>query len=654
MKLTAEQQLAVDTIDGNVCTIASAGSGKTSAFTTRIANMVNNHYINPTCILGITFTKKASEEMQKRLAKLIGKDTAKKVVLSTFHSIAYRLLKVLDSDFDKLQICPDWWKMSRLNDLCKPRDEKNHLGMNLGIKAGELAQFISYQKANMVKPTDNLIINEQVEFVDGVSEPLLREAYATYERLKSESRQVDFDDMLLRFYEKLRDDSVFRSRIAKQYQYIMIDEYQDTSTIVLEIVKLINSRNVFVVGDFRQSIYAFINANVENILNFKDEFENVKLIELNKNFRSTQNIVHLSNKIIENSSIEKYKQFKPSESVGEVGDKVKFSLYQDEGKQIVGIANQIQDLVDDGMPYKEIAILVRANADTAIIEEVLADKDIPYDVSKSLSFFDRKEILDLLSYGRLVVDSEDDSSFRRIINSPNRYLGKQFVEELERFAGSHDMNLMQALRVTPQNGEWKFKRGIDNFTKIIGDLHYQSNSSTNAGRFLRNVIKATRYIEFVNETTPNASSIDEKLDSIEKLCSMASKFPNIKAFLAHVSTIKDKQAKSKGKDAVQVMTSHASKGLEFDAVFVPNANEGLIPHKMNPDEEEERRLFYVSCSRPRKKLCISWFFYDAEAMLQNESVFVQELLGEDTILEMKKDLFRGKSETHVWYPSKTN
>ncbi|MCP1324241.1 MULTISPECIES: ATP-dependent helicase [Bacillus] len=653
MKLTVEQQLAVDTIDGNVCTIASAGSGKTSSFVTRIANMVNNHYINPTYILGITFTKKASEEMQKRLNKLIGKDTAKKVVLGTFHSIAYRLLKVLDSEFDKLQIAPDWWKMSRLNDLCKPRDERNHLGMNLGIKAGELAQFISYQKSNMVKPTDNLIINEQVEFVDGVSEPLLREAYATYERLKSESRQVDFDDMLLHFYEKLRDDSEFRSRIAKQYQYIMIDEYQDTSTIVLEIVKLINSRNVFVVGDFRQSIYAFINANVENILNFKDEFESVKLIELNKNFRSTQNIVHLSNKIIENSLIEQYKQFKSSESVGEVGDKVKFSLYQDEGKQIVGIANQIQNLVDGGMPYKEVAILVRANADTAIIEEILADKDIPYDVSKSLSFFDRKEILDLLSYGRLVVDSEDDSSFRRIINSPNRYLGKLFVEELERFAGSHDMNLMQALRVTPQNAEWKFKRGIDNFTKIISDLHYQSNSSTNAGRFLRNVIKATRYIEFVNETTPNASAIEEKLESIEKLCSMASKFPNIKAFLAHVSTIKDKQAKSKGKDAVQVMTSHASKGLEFDAVFVPNANEGLIPHKMNPDEEEERRLFYVSCSRPRKKLYISWFFYDAEAMLQNESVFIQELLGEDMILEMKKALFRGKSETHVWYPSKT-
>ncbi len=649
VKFTDEQKDCVNNVEGNVVAIASAGSGKTSAFTTRMAYMIQEKKVNPLNMLAFTFTKKASEEIQKRLSKMIGKEKANKIAIGTFHSIAYRLLKVLDGDFNKYNIAPDWWKLSVMNDMCKPPTDKNHRGLNLGIKAGELAQFISYQKANLITPNDTFVINEQVGFVDCVPEQLLREAYATYEELKEQSRQIDFDDMLFRFYEKLRDDEKFRSKIQLQYKYLMVDEFQDTSLIVMEIIKFINMRNVFVVGDFRQSIYAFINANVDNILNFKDEFKDVKLIELNKNFRSTQNIVNLSNDIIEHSGVEKYKQYKPSESVAEKGDPVKFSLYQDERKQASAIAREIQKTMDSGTPLSEIAILVRANAQTAVFEETLADMDIPYDVSKSMSFFDRKEVLDLISYARLVANSEDDASFRRVINAPNRYLSKKFVEDLEKFAGAHDMSLLQAIRVTPQAGEWKFKRGIDNFTKVIEDLHYQAN--VNAGRFLRNVIKLTRYEQYVNESTISGSSIDEKLDAIEKLCEMASKYPNIIAFLAHISTIKDKQKKAKGKDAVNIMTVHASKGLEWDVVFVPNVNEELFPHKMNPCEEEERRLFYVACSRPRKKLYVSFWFYDADMEKVNEGFFIKELLGKDKLLEMKKALFRGESEVHEYYPN---
>ncbi|MFA2720670.1 ATP-dependent helicase [Bacillus paranthracis] len=649
MNFTDEQRDAINTIEGNVVTIASAGSGKTSAFTTRIANMIHSHNIDPLNILAFTFTKKASEEIQKRLAKMIGKEKAKKIAIGTFHGIAYRLLKVLDPSFEKIDICPDWWRLSTLNDICKPRTDKNHRGMGLPLKAGELAQFISYQKANNVTPNDTFVINEQVEFVDGIDEVHLREAYATYEQLKNESRQIDFDDMLVRFYEKLRDDEKFRSRIQGQFKYVLVDEFQDTSSIVMSVIKLINTKNVFVVGDFRQSIYAFINANLDNILNFGEEFSDAKLIELNKNFRSTQNIVNLSNDIIGHSPIEKYKNYKPSESVAEVGDKVRFSIYQDERVQATRIADKIEELCESGTPLSEIAILVRANAQTAIFEETLSDRDIPFDVSKSMSFFDRKEVLDLISYARLVANSEDDASFRRIINSPNRYLSKKFVEDLEKFAGAHDMNLMQAVRVTPQAGEWKFKRGIDNFTKVIQDLHYQSN--VNAGRFLRNVVKLTRYIEYINESTISASSIPEKLDAVEKLCEMASKFPTIQAFLAHVSKIDDKKKKSKGKDAVNIMTVHASKGLEFDVVFVPNVNEELFPHRMNPDVEEERRLFYVACSRPRKQLFVSWFFYGSDMEKLNEGIFIKELLGKDKVLEMKKSLFRGATEVHEYYPS---
>ncbi|MFJ8247314.1 ATP-dependent helicase [Peribacillus asahii] len=649
MSFTKEQLEAINTIDGNIVTIASAGSGKTSAFTTRIGNMIGNHDISPYEILAITYTKRASEEIQKRLSKMIGKEKTKKVAIGTFHSIAYRLLKILDPEFDKVAIAPDWWRLSTLNDLCKPRTDKNHRGLNLPLKAGELAQFISYQKANLVYPNDKFVINEQMEFVDGVDKSLLREAYATYEQLKEQSRQIDFDDLLVSFYEKLRDDKHFRDRIQSQYKYVMVDEFQDSATVIISIIKLVNDRNVFVVGDHRQSIYAFINADINNILNFKNNFKDAKLIELNNNFRSTQNIVNLSNDIIDHSPIKQYRDYKHSESVAEVGEKVRFTLYQDERRQANSIVRKIEELSDNGTPLSEIAIIVRANAQTAIFEEVLADNDIPFDVSKSTSFFDRKEVLDLLSYARLIANSEDDASFRRVINSPNRYLSKKFVEDLEKFAGTHDMNLLQAIRVTPQAGDWRFERGINNFIKVIQDLHQQSN--VNAGRFIRNVVRLTRYTEYINESTITASSIPEKLDAVEKLCEMAGKFPTIQAFLAHVSKINEKKNKSKGKDAVNIVTAHSAKGLEWDTVFVVNVNEELFPHRMNACEEEERRLFYVACSRPKKRLFVSWWFYSSDMEKINEGMFITELLGKEKTLEMKKELFRGSAEVHEYYPS---
>jgi DNA helicase II / ATP-dependent DNA helicase PcrA len=652
MKLTQEQLDAVKTVEGNVSCIASAGSGKTSAFTTRIAYMVQEKNINPYNILAITFTKKASEEMKKRLAKMIGKDNTNKIAMGTTHSIFYRLLKALDPSFAKQKIMPDWWKFGLYNDMCKEHDsKKNPNGLNLGCKAGELASFISYQKANMIKPTDDVLIDENTSYVDMVTRSALQEAYVKYEEQKAISKQIDFDDMLLMMHEKLVTDEAFRTRLQQQYSYVMIDEFQDTSLIVLEIIKMINDRNVFVVGDFRQSIYKFINANVENILNFKDDFSNTKLIELNKNFRSTQNIVRLSNEIIDHSPIAKYKDYKPSESVAEEGDKVQFTLYNDEYGQINSIANKVLDLQEQGSPLSEIAILVRTNAMTAPIEDIFSELDIPYDVSKAMSFFDRKEILDILSYARLAVDENDDASFRRIYNTPNRYLSKAFVQELETFASDRDIPLVRAIRITPHMNEWKYKRNIDPLIAIIADLKYQVESGVNAGRFLRNVVKNTRYLHYINETTTSASQITEKLESVEKLCEMASKFPTIKAFLAHVGTIKDKQAKSKGKDAVQVVTMHSSKGLEWDNVFVINCNEELMPHNMNNDEEEERRLFYVACSRPRKKLFVSWYFYDSDFEIQKEGLFIQELLGKKVTDDMKKELFRGATEANHFYPT---
>lgn len=649
MELTTEQKEAVMTVKGNVSCIASAGSGKTSSFVTRIAYMIRGRNIDPSNILAVTFTKKASEEMKKRLSKMIGKDKAERVPMGTFHSICYRLLKSLDKEFDKMKIAPDWWRFGLINDICKEGNDKNPNGLNLGIKAGELASFISYQKSNGIEVNQPVLINDDVDYVDGVSRDLLQEAYETYERVKEQSRQIDFDDMILYMYKKLKTSESFRQKLSEQYKYIMVDEYQDTAVIIKEIIKMINETNVFVVGDFRQSIYKFINAKVENILNFKDEFKDVKLIELNKNFRSTQTIVEFSNKIIANSPIEKYNEYKPSEAVAEVGEPVHLTAYQDEDIQIDRIADEVGRLHEQGTPLKEIAILVRANSQTAIIEDIFAERDIPYEVSKSMSFFDRKEVLDILSYARVAVDENDDASFRRIYNTPNRYLSKKSLEELDGYASDREITLTSAVRFTPQNSDWKFKRNMDSLMGIISDIRHQVASNVNAGRVLRNIMNATRYRNHINETTTTASQIDEKLDAVERLCEMGAKFPNIKAFLAHIMKIKEKQKKAKGTDAVQVVTMHSSKGLEWDVVFVPNCNEDLMPHHMNNDIEEERRLFYVACSRPRKKLYVSYYIYDGEMEIQNEGLFITELLGEDKTTDMKKQLFRGNREVHTHY-----
>lgn len=643
MELTSEQKDAVLSIDGNIVAMASAGSGKTKAFTTRIAHMIKNEKVHPSSILAVTFTKKATEEMKKRLSKLVGKDLAHKVAMGTFHSLAYRLLKVLDSDFEKYKIAPDWWKFSLLNDICKVYDEdKNPHGMGLGVKAGELASFISYQKNNMVHTHEPVIMDDYTNFiVGGLSRDMLQGAYAQFERLKEASRMIDFDDMLLMMYDNLKTNEQFREKLQNQYKYIMVDEGQDTSLINMEIIKMINNKNVYLVGDFRQSIYSFINARVDNILDFHKEFEDVKVIELNKNFRSTQNIVEFSNAIIDNSPIDKYKEFKHSESVAEVGEPIELTMYRDEDSQFDDIIKKINEIHSEGTPLKEIAILVRTNSQTAIIEEKLADMDMPYEVSKSMSFFDRKEVLDLLSYARIAVDQDDDVSLRRVINTPNRYLGKRFVEELEKFASERDMTLLTALKKSPHYGEWKFKRNIDSLIDSIYEFKSQADTGVNAGRFFRNAIRKLQYKKFIEDNSMNASMIPEKLASIERLCEMASRFPTVRAFLAHVMSIKEKQAKSKGVDAVQISTIHSSKGLEWDVVFVPNINNELMPHTMNNNIEEERRLFYVACSRPRKLLSPSWYLYDGESSIVKEGQFVTEMLGKEKIEMMKKRIFRG-------------
>lgn len=651
VSLTSEQKQAVTTMEGNVCCIASAGSGKTSAFATRIAYMIKKG-ITPSTIMAITFTKKASEEMLKRLAKLVGKDKAKQVTIGTTHSVFLKLLKQYDMEFAKYGIIQDWQRMSWCKDLCDDFDGKKNLnGLGIGIKAGQLAGFISYQKSNLVKPNDPLIFDDVTDYVSSLDEDKLREAYKRYERLKSNSRQIDFDDMLMYMHTKLSVDENFRSIMQGLFEYIMVDEFQDSSKVVTAIIKMINDRNVFVVGDFRQSIYSFMNAKVENILNFHKEFNDVTTIELNKNFRSTQRIVQISNDIISLSPIESYRDYKMSESVAEEGQPVKMTAYQNEFVQVREIGSVIQQRIEEGIAPKEIAVLVRTNSQSGGLEEHLSALEIPYELSKTTSFFDKREIMDMLAYLKLVSDHDDNDSFRRVYNNPNRYLSKASLEKLEVEAKDKDISLWNASIPSPQNANWAFKKGVGTLRNIVSNGRDMIEDGSTIKEVLQYIFETTGYKKHIADTTSTHSATVEKEDAIKRLGEMSKKFNSIQLFLTNINIIKDKQKKAKGTDCVQLSTVHSAKGLEWDVVFVVDVNEGMFPHEFNSNIEEERRLFYVACSRPRKELYVSWVVFDDEGIIVKDSQFTEELVGKEELAEMRKEIF-GQPSVTIEYQSK--
>lgn len=642
MKLTEHQLDAVKSVDGNILIHAGGGAGKTAAFTARIANLIANEGVSPEEILGLTFTKEAAENMRKRLKKLIGKKKSDKVHLSTFHSFAYGLLKQnFPHRYEDKTIIKDWFKMSKLYDIVAKPNRSNNIGLSLPIKAGELGSFISYQKANMIKQGMNVLIDDNVSYVSYVDPALLQSAFDTYCEATKNARVLEFDDMLVDVYYELKNNEEFLNNIKSRYKYVMVDEFQDTNTVNMEILKLITDNNLFVVGDFRQGIYGFINANINNILDFKNTFSDVKLVELQENFRSTNNIVGFANKVISTSPVDKYKQF--SEQIGArkiEGNPIRIKLYEGEYNEAMDICDEIIDLVDNqDKSYNDFAILSRTNTQLGFYESMLADNDIPADVSSSRSFFDRKEISDILYYAEHVVNPEDDMSLRRIINSPSRYISKAIISDLDKYSYKNNITLEAALsRMEVSNA--LVKKNLLSLQELFEQLRKNSDSMT-AGKFLRHIYKHTRYEQHLQKTAKTSSELIMKTEAVEKLFELSKKFPNIRAFLGHVSIIRSNN-NSGSKDGVKLMTVHAAKGLEFEHVYIPYATADNFPHEMNSDIEEERRLFYVATSRAKNEMTISAPMFTKTAPL-NLSPFLVDVVGSE-ILDLRKSIIRGEKK----------
>lgn len=587
-KLNKQQIEAVEHIDGPCLVMAGAGSGKTSVLTTRIVNLIENG-VRDYNILAITFTNKAAKEMRDRINLMIGDVSS---FIGTFHSFGLRVIREnyqlvgLDKNFT---IIDSEDVLSIIKKILK--------NMNLDIK-----QYSPYYIRNKISFIKNQMLSklEIEKFFNTPIDKVVADVYEKYNEMMAINNSIDFDDLLLKPVELFKKEKSALEHYQDRFKYILIDEYQDTNPVQYKLVKILSekNRNIFVVGDVNQSIYAFRQADYRNIINFEKDYKDAKIIKLEENYRSTNNILNAANSVIKNN--QERKDLNLWSQKGE-GVKIKYMRSYDEKHEVTLILSEIQALLDQGYERSEIGVLYRTNAQSRIVEEQFLKKGIPYKVVGSYYFYNRKEIKDLISYLRLIYNNHDEVSLRRIINVPKRGIGDTAIKNLENISMLEGISMFDAL---------SSKKELE-FKDLILDL---VSSSEN--------MSLTELIDEVLEKTGLKQSLEKdknlenelRLDNLLEFKSITASFEertgcvNLGDFLEEISLISDISSHKEDNNEVTLMTIHSAKGLEFDVVFLIGMEEGIFPHNMSLMEdnlEEERRLCYVGITRARERLYIT-------------------------------------------------
>ncbi|OQY05867.1 MAG: ATP-dependent DNA helicase [Bacteroidetes bacterium 4572_117] len=617
-ELNQVQRKAVEAFEGPSLVIAGAGSGKTRVLTYRITHLLNIGK-HPSSILSLTFTNKAAREMKNRIGKIVGEKTARYLWMGTFHSIFAKILRI-ESKFINYPSSFSIYDAQDSKNLIKTICKEQNLDPKV-YKANEVLNRISSAKNNLITAS-NYANNFQIKESDKKSrKPEIYKIYQIYENRCRTAGAMDFDDLLLKTNILFDQFPEVLEKYQNKFQYVLVDEYQDTNfSQYLIIKKLANTHhNLCVVGDDAQSIYAFRGARIENILNFKKDYPENKVFKLEQNYRSTQNIVEAANSVIDKNK----NQIKKNVfSKNEAGNKIKlFEAYTDheEGYFIANMINDIRFREHDA--FSDFAILYRTNAQSRILEEALRKKNIPYKIYGGLSFYQRKEIKDLLAYFRLIINPLDDEAFKRIINYPKRGIGNTSLNKLLHFAKETNLSIWQAaLKLKDVN----INLGNAVIKKIYGFLGIISNfaaviNTGDAYEVARQVAVDTGILrELHNDKTPEGISrhqnVQEILNGIREFTSTETTDegkPNLVDYIENVSLLtNDDKNTENDNDKVVLMTIHSSKGLEFKNVFLAGLEEELFPSKFSSanisELEEERRLFYVAITRAEKNICISY------------------------------------------------
>ncbi len=589
--LNPNQQEAVQTTDGPILVLAGAGSGKTKVLTTKIAYLINNKNVLPSSILAITFTNKAAKEMKNRVASLLG-PIANRIQISTFHSFG---LLVIKEHYDKLQFKSNFTILDSDDSLTIVKKIMREMGYDISrYNPKVIRNRISGAKNELMTPDD------YEKYASAEFEQIVVSIYRKYQEKLLVTNSLDFDDLLMLPIKLFKESPNVLKEYQERFQYILIDEYQDTNEAQYSLVKMISAKykNICVVGDNDQSIYSFRGSNYRNILNFQNDYENPKVIILEENYRSTKNILNAANSVIKNNKQRKEKNLWTDNATG---DKIKYYRAMDEKDEAYYIVKEIKKLIDQGNNRDDIAILYRTNAQSRNIEDALLRETIPYKVVGSLNFYNRKEIKDLTAYLRLIYNQYDDVSLTRIINVPRRGIGVKTIDKLVEKATTEKKSIYEVIE---SGKELIFKNQIETLRQI--------SESCSLTELVDKVLELTGLkASLVAENTIEA---DVRLENLEEFKSITKTFEernglvSLEDFLMEISLVTDVEEQKQTSDLVTLMTVHSAKGLEFDNVFIVGLEEGIFPHSNSFDSqeglEEERRLCYVAITRARKRLWI--------------------------------------------------
>ncbi len=623
--LNDAQKEAVLHLDGPLLIVAGAGSGKTKVLTSRIANIIKEKKAFPNQILAVTFTNKAAKEMQNRVSKILGSNAVGLSWLGTFHSICVKLLRKhasaanLNSNFTIVDTDD---QIRLIKNICKAE--------NIDIKQLSprfILAIIDRWKNKGFYPNE-VVINKK-----DLYEKTILPLYKIYQQKLTDLNSCDFGDLILHAVKILEFNSDIREIYSKNFKYILVDEYQDTNFIQSKWLNLLSekNKNICCVGDDDQSIYSWRGAEIKNFLEFDQVYKNTKVIRLEQNYRSSQNILSVASNLISNNQ---NRVGKTLITTMDEGDLVKLNCFKNGKDEAVGISDEIEKNIKKKFSYNNIAILVRAIFQTREFEERFLKIGMPYRILGGTKFYERAEVKDCVAYLRLIYQEKDDLAFERIVNNPKRSIGDSTLKNIHEFAKENKLNLERAaIKMLEQNLiKPKAKIGLSLFiNSLIKWRNDLTLKKSNHIKLLQIVLDESGYSAMLK----NKKDLDNenRLENIKELLSAMKEFDNLESFLEHVSLATSVDQEWDG-EKINMMTMHAAKGLEFDVVFLPGWEEGLFPHQKSIEEkgqnglEEERRLAYVGITRAKKKAIISFSmnrFYQGDWIDSMASRFVDEL-----------------------------
>jgi len=602
--LNPEQKRAVESTDGPLLILAGAGSGKTKTLTHRIAYLLTTGKSTPFNILAVTFTNKAAGEMRARVAELTGNRADNRAFMpfmGTFHSICVRILRVSGEAIGIARNFIIWDEADRLAAV-KQASKELRINDNK-FPPRLLASMISSAKNEMVTPEQFAQVSE------GPLGQAATKVFKAYENLLVQSGALDFDDLIGRTVELLASEKATSEKWQKQFDYVMIDEYQDTNSAQYRLVKLLTGlhSNIAVVGDDWQSIYSWRGADFRNILNFEKDYPNATVIKLEQNYRSTKSILNAAHSVISHNRNRSEKKLWTASGSGQPVQVVAVGNERDEAE---AIARQIQNTVEVPKGYSNFAVLYRTNAQSRALEEVFMRRGLPYRIIGGVRFYDRKEIKDIMAYLRLIYQPEDLISFERIVNVPTRGLGIKSVATFNQWRDEHGYGLLEGLgRVNSSPGLTpKAKASFISLYDLLISFRAMEDELT-PGQLIDSLVRRINYLDYLSDGTPQGEA---RIENVRELLGVASEHeaPGLATFIEEVTLLTDADDRNTKSDSVSLMTLHSSKGLEFPVVFICGLEETILPHSRalydQSEMEEERRLMYVGMTRAREQLYLTY------------------------------------------------